>query len=101
MPTELIDTGLAPYEQDDQFEDLLWSDRQWLREQFDEIIAAEWPQQPPDPPRSRAPVAHVPSQNDAHGGNTTADVSLPDRSPTPQIDRFAWQRSPPTDPTTP
>ncbi|PRZ39644.1 hypothetical protein CLV47_1188 [Antricoccus suffuscus] len=73
---------------------LLREDRQWLREQFDSIIAAEWPAQPPDPPSTRVAVAPTPGADRVRATTATARAGLP-RAHAPGTDGWARPRSPP------
>ena len=73
---------------------LLCEDPQWLRAQFEAIIAAEWPQQPPAPPRTGVAVTDTPGADRAPT-RSTARVAGPRCAHGPGTDGWARQRSPP------
>lgn len=78
----------------EQFAGLICADEQWLRTEFDAIVAAEWPEQPPLVPRrgQHAVGSRGSSAARAHGGS----VGLLSNRPTPRV-RTGWgrPRSPP------
>lgn len=78
---------------EERFCDLLCSDAELLRAEFDAIIAAEWPD-PPPPETRRQPARRGPGPE--HPGNRSANpLTRPDQYR--PLGRDAWrrQRSPP------
>ena len=78
---------------EEQFLDLLCSDAELLRAEFDSIIAAEWPD-PPSPVSRRQPSSREPSP--CHG--MWSSRPLTHRMQERPLGREAWrrQRSPPS-----
>src|ERR1700759_2135609 len=58
----VIGMDLAPWDADTAFAELIYADAQWLREEFDALIAASFGQPPaaPPPPRPRVPPRRRP-----------------------------------------
>jgi len=77
---------------DEQFLDLICSDEDLLRAEFDAIIAAEWPS-PPTTPR-RGAAGERPTSG-AHRGAGALGARPVTRPRHPGIGEWARQRSPP------
>jgi hypothetical protein len=77
---------------DEELVDLVCADEQWLREEFDAIVAREWAVEPPaPPPRGAAQQPDPPPRRPA-----TCDVPPPRRRRRrPAVGRWRRQRSPP------
>jgi hypothetical protein len=77
---------------DEAFTDLITADPDWVRDEFDALVGANFGE-PPEPPASPAPPASQPEQppSPADNGETTPTRTT-DRSP---ADPSAIQRSPP------
>lgn len=78
---------------DEQFVELVCSDNELLRAEFEAIVAAEWPTPPPPCPPLRRPALRPPAPS-AHWleGDSTHLASRPRR---PGVGGWARQRSPP------
>ena len=77
---------------DEAFTDLVTGDPDWVRDEFDALIGANW-DEPPEPPEPPAPSTDRPEPHPSRPGNPK---TTPART-TDQIhaDRRATQRSPP------
>ena len=78
---------------DEQFLDLICSDEDLLRAEFDAIIAAEWPSPPTTTPR-RGAAGERPTSG-AHRGAGALGARPVTRPRHPGIGEWARQRSPP------
>lgn len=77
-------------------------DPRWVREEFEAIIAAEWPQPVTNPPRLRAAAAEHPTGvRGSRMPGATAFAVLLWRAHGPGADGWARERSPPAPHTTP
>jgi len=86
-------TGLSPEWDrwfDEEFTDLVASDEELLRAEFDELIASSWPQ-PPSPPTPPAPPCLNPQE-------PTPPPDTPDQRPSPDPATQPHTRPPPPDP---
>ena len=71
-------------------------DPRWIRDEFDAIIAAEWPAPTTNPPRLNVAVAEDPAgARDKRTAGNAASAVLPWRSRGPGTDGWARERSPP------
>ena len=85
--------GPAARTADEEFLSLVYSDSEFIRAEFDAIIAAGWPDPPPAPPVPRG-VAGPPVGSSAP--STLAYATRHDAPPTmPGVSRQVRQRSPP------
>ena len=77
---------------DEAFSELVTSDPDWVRDEFDELIGANWTE-PPEPPAPPAPSADRPEPHRSRpGGRKIEPARTTDQIP---ADRSATQRSPP------
>src|SRR5690349_16486263 len=93
MPTTPSGTGDSTRTVDEQFLDLICSDQDLLRAEFDAIIAAEWPSPPTTTPR-RGAAGERPT-SDAPRGAAALGARPVTRPRHPGIGEWARQRSPP------
>ncbi len=78
---------------DDVFLAIVCLDEDVVRAEFDAIIAAEWPDPPPDEPAEHDAVIHSPDAGRQRPANGRAP--LDDRPRHPGIGGWSRQRSPP------
>ncbi len=91
-------TATATGGSDEQFLELLCTDEDLLRAEFDAIIAAGWPSPPPAAPARRVGAERRPRRVRRRGeGSLTALASWPRH---PGVGGWARQRSPPLPPAT-
>ncbi|MDQ1735651.1 MAG: hypothetical protein QOH56_1902 [Pseudonocardiales bacterium] len=90
IPTPHLESTLAD---EDEFLEILCSDEDLVRAEFDAIIAAEWPSLPPDAPDDDDTVERSPGRTRCapRGGQ----AGLPDRPRHPGIGGWSRERSPP------
>lgn len=91
MPATIVPGDLARRHGDRQVV-LDCGDPQWVRAQFEAIVAAEWPQQPP---RVRVGIAEAPRAGRIPTAGAGVRTRLPHRVRAPGTDGWARQRSPP------
>ncbi len=77
----------------DEFLDLLCSDPEWLRAEFEEIVAAEWPTAPADPPLAARGAGQPPDSAGLRAGGVRHRLARRPRHP--GIGGWARERSPP------
>lgn len=83
----------APPELVDEFIDLVCGDAELVKEEFDAIVAEEWPSRtPPSHPRLRREVDEPPSSSHRAAGRPEL---APDRTPVCTMRERNRQRSPP------
>lgn len=82
----------------EEFIDLVCSDEDWVRDEFDAIIAAEWIGPPAAEPTQTAPK---PGPHPAHTPPPAGPALPPRRSQRPGTDGWVRQRSPPQQHTAP
>jgi hypothetical protein len=73
-------TGLSPEWDrwfDEEFTDLITSDQELLRTEFDDLIASSWPQ-PPSPPAPAAPPGTNPEEESATPSEQAGPLAGPD-----------------------
>ena len=93
MPTAAAATDTTAQTVDAQFLDLICADAELLAAEFDAIIAAEWPEPPPDRPARGAAGGHPGSGAARRAADPVrGPVSRPRR---PGTGGSARQRSPP------
>jgi len=77
---------------DEELVDLVCADEQWLREEFDAIVAREWAAEPP----AATPRDAAPRPDQASPRPATGDSAPPRRRPRrPAVGRWRRERSPP------
>ncbi len=82
----------------EEFIDLVCSDEDWVRDEFDAIVAAEWVGPPPTEPSQ---AASTPGPLPAHTKPPAGPAPPPRRSQRPGTDGWGRQRSPPQQHTAP
>ena len=92
MPTSPV-FGSVAASVDEQFLDLLCSDEDLLRAEFDAIIAAEWPTPPTDDPAGDGVAGHHQRPGGTRGDTRVAAVPITPRHP--GVGGWGRPRSPP------